>query len=55
MVDCTGNEPRLALCDGQHNPICSHSEDAGVRCKYNSFLVIFTIEFHLHEHFFSTI
>ncbi len=29
---CTGNESRLLDCSHQKNPVCSHTEDAGVRC-----------------------
>lgn len=31
-VACRGNESTLLECSHQTNPLCSHAEDAGLRC-----------------------
>ena len=32
-LDCTGEEENLSLCGGRAEPVCQHSEDAGVICR----------------------
>ncbi len=34
-IVCLGNETRLTDCQIDFNSTCPHSQDAGVRCRYN--------------------
>ena len=36
-LDCSGDEDNLSLCVGRPEPVCQHSEDAGVICKSEQF------------------
>ncbi len=39
LVYCNGNETRLSQCRVVHT-FCSHSEDSGVRCKYDGMIFL---------------